>query len=299
MRVVAAIVNWNGAEVIAGCVRSLLDQELPGGMEIRVLVVDNGSIDDSDRLAAAMSDRVVLLHNAKNEGVPFAFNQCLEYALEVDSDYLLITNNDTVVDPHGLANAIMEIERMGDRVVIGPTLLDMGRKDVIQSAGSLLLRGPTRGKHLNPGRSLGDLGPDVMACDYTGIFVLRTKEIGQIRFNEHFFAYWEDVDYCYRLRQAGYRIAISPRFLIWHYGSFTAGKISGFGEYYSTRNKILFTVEEMGTKDVLSTLGYLLLDQGLDTLKRSLSTRKERNRFAIFVRAFIDGTLGRAGKRFG
>jgi GT2 family glycosyltransferase len=298
MLVVAAITNWNGAEVLEDCVRSLLEQELPNEVDIRVLVVDNGSVDGSDRRAAAMDERVALIRNDKNEGVPFAFNQCLDYAVAVDSDYLLITNNDTIVESHGIANALREIEKLGDKVVIGPTLLEMRSKDLVQSAGSRLLRCPTRVAHVNSGRSVGELGPDTMECDYTGIFVIRTKEIGPTRFKEQYFAYWEDVDYCHRLRNEGYRIAISPGFLIWHYGSFTAGKISGFGEYYGTRNRILFTVGELEPRDIVSTMEYVLIDHGLDILRRAIAGKDDRTKITIFVRAVIDGTLGRAGKRY-
>src|SRR5437016_2987592 len=90
------ILNWNGGEVLQECVRSVFALRYPS---FEVIIVDNGSTDGSAEMLRERYPSVLLLENDKNLGFAAGNNRGIALALERGNDYVMILNNDTIVEP--------------------------------------------------------------------------------------------------------------------------------------------------------------------------------------------------------
>src|SRR5262245_8477700 len=111
------VVNWNGREMLRGCLESLCRR--PQGVRVEVVVVDNGSADGAPDMVAAEFPEVVLVRNAHNAGFARANNQA---AARAAGRYLFFLNNDTLVPPGTLAALLAYAEAHPEVGMIGPRL---------------------------------------------------------------------------------------------------------------------------------------------------------------------------------
>lgn len=113
------IANWNCKELLRGCLRSLL--ELPQGVSVEVIVVDNASADGSPDLIAEEFPEVTLIRNAENRGFSTANNQA---AAKARGRYLFFLNNDTLIPPMTLSRLVAFAETHPEIGMVGPRLRD-------------------------------------------------------------------------------------------------------------------------------------------------------------------------------
>lgn len=187
---------------------------------------------------------LVLIETGENLGFAGGNNVGLRYILaQPDADYVWLLNNDTIVDGSAL-RAMVELSESRQQVgMVGSKLLDYFRNDVIQAAGggrTSRWRGLTR--HL--GRDQLDNGQwdDVLEPDYiTGASLLVKREtvedIGLLE--ERYFLYSEEVDWCLRAREKGWKLLYSPRSRVWHKGGATVRYGSPLHDYYTVRSMLL------------------------------------------------------------
>lgn len=207
MKVMAAvsvcIVTYNSAEDIEACLNAVIQQSHP--VE-RIVVVDNASTDGTAERVLQFADQVHFLMNKVNNGFAGGQNQAIR---QTRSDYVLVLNPDVVLDPHYLSEIIAFMERQ-PRVgsVTGKLVLAADPK-VMDSAGLGMKR--TRNAY--------DLGAGELAAKWSIIqpvfgvsgaaAVYRSAMIQDIEiegqfFDEHFFAYKEDVDVAWRANKLGW-----------------------------------------------------------------------------------------------
>jgi GT2 family glycosyltransferase len=226
-RVAVIVLNWNGKALTLDCVRSLLEIHTPN---VEIVVVDNASSDGSaGAVAQAFRDRVVVLANDENLGFARGNNVGIGYALERGADYVLLLNNDTVVDPR-LIDALLRPFSDASVGVTGPKVYYYTPPDRIWSAGGevLLARGVSR--HIGireKDRGQFDEPRDV---DYvTGCALMAKREVFEAvgLLDPTYVAYYEDADLCMRARRAGFRIVYAPDGKVWHkISASTGGQVS-------------------------------------------------------------------------
>lgn len=213
------LLNWNGRRDTIECLRSLEDLDYPG---CEVVVVDQGSADDSvDRIREA-HPAVTLIEAGKNLGFAGGNNLGTRYALEQGAEYVWLLNNDTVTDPRALT-AMVEVAENDSKIgAVGSVLYYMEEPERVQAWGGervSLLWGTVRPhKGPTPGGSLQYL---------TGASLLMKSEalrdVGLL--DEGFFPiYWEDAEFGFRLRKAGWGLAVAGDARIWHKESTTMNK---------------------------------------------------------------------------
>jgi GT2 family glycosyltransferase len=214
MKASVIVLSWNGMDYLQGCLDAVLAQDYP---DVELIVVDNGSADGSPDFVEEQYPELRLIRNARNLGFAAGNNVGLRAAT---GDVLVLLNQDTVVKPGWLEALVTTLE--------DPTIGIVGCKllypdGTIQHAGGQIV--DARGTPQHVGHGEPDVGQyDAVAdVDYvTGAALGVSREalarIGQL--DEGFApAYYEDVDWCYRARKAGLRVAYCPNAVAVHYES--------------------------------------------------------------------------------
>jgi GT2 family glycosyltransferase len=217
-RVSIIVLNWNGLKDTIECLESLKKITYPN---YEVIVVDNGSKgNDAQVLEEKFGDYIHLIRNNKNSGYTGGNNIGVRYALTYSvPDYVLILNNDVVVDQAFLTEMVGAAAD-GQVGLVGPKAYVYGSSD---SRLELVWYEVDmhKGKASHVGRWEIDHGQydEVRQVDYVqGSCLLVRQEVIQTvgLFDEEYFCYWDETDYCYRVREAGYRIIYAPHAKIWH-----------------------------------------------------------------------------------
>jgi GT2 family glycosyltransferase len=250
-RVSIIVLNWNGLQDTVECLESLQKITHPNH---EIIVVDNGSTgDDADVLEEKLGDCIHLIRNDLNYGYAGGNNTGIRYALEnCATDYVLVLNNDTTVAP-GLLDHLVGAAESDDRIgLVGPKVYYHGFPDRIYAAGGRVSMRTGQSFHI--GMKEKDSGRyDVrQEVDYLPGCCLLIKRAVIERaglFDESYFCYWEETDYCFRAREAGYRVVYVPEAKIWHkapvvlraWQKTPAGqKESALYHYYMIRNAFRF-----------------------------------------------------------
>ncbi|MHC1680321.1 MAG: glycosyltransferase family 2 protein [Methanomassiliicoccales archaeon] len=291
MKIAITIINWNGENVIGPCLNSILNLKSRQQDSITIIVIDNGSVDSSIEKIKGINKNIIIIENNTNMGVPHAFNQCFKYAENNYFDYILITNNDVIFDNLALVEGIDALEKYGPNVIVTPTILDINFQNIIQSMGCIVKKYPSRGEGIEAGNEINDNLPEIIECDYCGIFIMKVKELNCERFCEGLFGYWEDVDYCLRMKKRGYRIISVRNFKIWHHGSYTIKKVTGFFAYYGTRNRIWYAKKYTNFINLYYTWIYTLVFSAISIFLQIIKFNCGGNILKYYLRGIIDGTL--------
>lgn len=226
------IVSWNVREDLHECLKSLGigDQGLgvsDGGSDIEIIVVDNGSTDGTAGMVRNEFPQVRLIVNERNLGYTKANNQGIQRGR---GKYILLLNPDTVVQTNALQTLILCAEAHPEGGIIGPKLLNPDGS-IQRSARSF----PDIGAGLFRNTPLGRLFPHnpfvrrylltdfrydtVREVDWvSGAAMLVRREVFERigLLDEGFWAYCEDVDLCWRARQAGFKVLFCPHAVIIH-----------------------------------------------------------------------------------
>jgi GT2 family glycosyltransferase len=212
------ILNWNGLGDTIECLESLKRITYPN---YEVIVVDNGSQgNDAQVLQERFGDYIHLIQNDKNYGYTGGSNIGIRYALNDSSpDYFLILNNDVVVTPDFVTRMVEVADGDTSIGIVGSKILLHGLPNIIQSIGC------RRNMRSGMGTFIGNKEVDhgqhdaVREVDYVVGCCLLIKrgvvaKVGLL--DESYFCYCEEIDYCFRVRKAGYKILSAPNAKIWH-----------------------------------------------------------------------------------
>ena len=257
----AVVLNYNGRHLLETLLPSLEAQSLPG---VNVVVVDNGSSDDSVSWLARERPGLEVVCLSENVGVTRALNVCLEAA---NTEFVALLNNDLEVDPDCLGELVKALRAHPAAGSAGGKLLDFERRGVIDGAGDTLTwrgNGHRRG-HGEPDRGQYDEPRAIFgACG--GAAVYRRSALQEVGlFDEDFYAFFEDVDWSLRAQVAGFQCRYVPTALAYHMGSATIGRgLSDFSRYHLWRNGIWLVGKGLPLSVLLRHLHQLAFGQALN-----------------------------------
>ena len=226
----AILLNWNRAEDTLACVASLLAADYA---PLQVLVVDQASQDRSPARIRARFPMVDVLELAQNVGFAAGMNHGIVHALGQGATHLLLLNNDTWVDP-GMIRALLAALTPGVGMV-GPVIFYADHPDQVWSMGGgmhpVLLE--MTGRH---GRGAPLPSQPVARGFLSGCcLLLPATTVAQVGlWDERFFMYYEDLDYCLRVTQAGLRLLLAPDARMWHKVSASSGGARSPQERFAT-----------------------------------------------------------------
>lgn len=242
-RVTVIILNWNGKADTLECLASLQNDQYA---EKHVLVVDNGSSDDSAQALREACPDYEVLETGENLGFTGGNNAGIRRALEMGADYVFLLNNDTVVEPDALTRLVEAAQALPEYGILTPVINYYDRPDEAWFAGSRMDLKRGVAVHDNshvPART--DPPRDVPWT--TGCAMLIPAPVIQDvgGFDERYFLNWEDVDLSLRIRATGKTIALVPAARILHKVSATLSQ-TDTGTYYYLRNQLLLLREHAG-----------------------------------------------------
>ena len=256
------IVSWNVHDLLAQALSSLY-RHAEHLDPLEVIVVDNASQDGSAEMVAREFPEVHLIANRDNRGFTGGNNQGLTAA---SGDYVLLLNSDAEVRPGALQALVSYLDEHPDTGMVGPHLLNADG-----STQSSRRRFPTLPvlflestwlQGLLPRSALAryyaqDL-PDTREQDVDWItgaaMLVRREAVDQVgMFDEGYFMYSEELDWCRRFREAGWRIAYTPRSEIIHYGGKSSEQVTAARHIYFQSSKVRYTRKVHGvlTAEVL------------------------------------------------
>jgi GT2 family glycosyltransferase len=239
------IVNWNGRRLLDACLAAVFSQTTPAEL---VIVVDNGSTDDS---IAHLRDRwpaVRVVELGRNAGVAAGNNAGIRAALDAGARYVLLLNNDAFMRPQVIGELHRAVTEGGAETwAAAPKILYRSEPDRIWSAGGSFewWRGLSRDRGTNErDRGQYDAPADI---DYsnTCCLLVRAEAFTHVGLmDEAYFMYYDDSDFSARIRRAGGRIRYVPAAEVLHdVQASSRGAPNGsslFALYYTTRNRPRF-----------------------------------------------------------
>jgi GT2 family glycosyltransferase len=275
-RVGIVILNWNGRDDVLNCVSTLPRLKYPN---FTAAVVDNASTDGSVAALRQRFPQQRILEMETNLGFCGGNNRGIEDALRHGAEYVLLLNNDTEMHPE-LVTELVRVARSDPRIAaVGAKNLRLQDPREVWGAYGELTYGKELVRVIGKGEADGPAYREVRDVDWVignGILMSRVaiETIGG--FDEQFFGYHEDVDWCTRARRQGFRIVFNGNATVFH---------KGFGAAQATR-AVPFPVL------------YFLGRNGIFFARKHGSLR-QRSCFAArflaeVVRVFISGRLGRA-----
>ena len=246
------VLNWNGWRDTLECLASLQRLDYSN---YEVIVVDNGSTDDSISHIHSHYPEVELLETGRNLGFSAGCNRGIVRALDQSADYVWLLNNDTIVHPDALTHLVNTAMSDPHTGATGSAIYSAHSPHQLDAWG---------GGRINfwLGRSRHAIRPvQNEAIDFlTGASILIARSaierLGLL--DEGFFMYWEDADYCFRLRRAGFTIAVAGDSRIWHKGSASIGKSSPQMDTYFNASAARFFRRHSRTPRVSLWTGVLL-----------------------------------------
>lgn len=254
------LVCWNNKAYLRPCLRSLFDAGLRSAFE--VVVVDNGSTDGSQEMLQADFPGVRIVQNEGNVGLARACNQGIECTV---APYVLLLNNDTLVNGRSLDRLIEFMDGTPDAGAVGVTLLNedgsfQGAWSRFSSLGQEFLIATRLGERLWPGYPSHRQQPTGGACAgwlSSACLLLRRAALGDVGLlDEEYFIYGDEADLQYRLIRAGWKVYHLPDATIVHFGGRSMDRWRRRKMVY--RGKMLFYRKNYGTLKELSLRGLLL-----------------------------------------
>lgn len=235
------IINWNLKQDTADCIDSLLQANADLK---RITVVDNGSTDGSVAfLIERFGEDLGIAALSENLGFAKGSNVGIERAMQEGAEWIFLMNNDTVIAPDFLA-ALEKAILIGksEYDLFSPLILYFNEPDRIWYLGDRLVPGTMISTNPYTHKKASELDlPVLVPSDFIngcGMLVNRKvyEKVGMM--DTSLFIYHEEVDFCWRARQAGFKAASVPGARMWHKISSIMGKQKPRARYLQTRNQI-------------------------------------------------------------
>ncbi|GFO71380.1 hypothetical protein BJAS_P0803 [Bathymodiolus japonicus methanotrophic gill symbiont] len=280
-KILIIIVTWNKKEYVIDLLNSLSAINFPRE-QLDILVIDNASNDGTVEALDAQFNDIQIIRNSENIGGTGGFNTGLAWAFEQAEsryDYLWLLDNDVVVHQDALSELVTILDTQPDIAIAGSTMMQLDYPWRINEMGAFVDR--ERGtllfnRHLKevlgwrdkalPELLTGDadLSNKLSYCqpsmdvDYVAAasLLIRAPVAKQAGLWMDFFIHYDDVEWCLRIAQAGHRIVISAKSLIWHVSAIA--KVPSWILYYDNRNVLYLLDRHSDLLAVKNTIRWIL-----------------------------------------
>lgn len=240
--VAVVILNWNGRKFLEQFLPSVLQTVYPN---FSVVVADNASTDDSLKFLQNHYPQVSIIQNPDNEGFARGYNLALK---NVKADYYVLLNSDVEVTPGWMGSVVALMESDLQIAACQPKVLSYHEKNVFEYAGASggwidYLGYPfSRGRVFDVCEADEGQYEDAVPCFWaTGAaFFVRSNLFHEMRgFDPFFFAHQEEIDLCWRMQLAGYKVYVQPASIVFHVGGGTLPKGDSLKTFLNFRNNLI------------------------------------------------------------
>ncbi|MFA5933080.1 MAG: glycosyltransferase family 2 protein [Microgenomates group bacterium] len=264
MLVSVVIPSWNGIELLNDCLLSLEKQSYKS---LEVIVVDNGSSDDSVKYIKSNFPKFKVVELSYNQGFSVAVNIGIKKSL---GEYIFILNNDTEVDKNCILHLVKALSKNQEVGMMASKILNFYQRDFIDNAGDEL---DTVGHLLVKGYGKKDglkFSKQYSLFLVSGGGSLFKREVFEKigYFDESYFMYMEDADLCFRAQLAGFRALFEPRAIIYHKRMATSSKNLSLVECLNFRNMTMNIIKDFPVALLMHNFNWLkIILVNLNTLK--------------------------------
>ncbi len=252
--VAIVILNWNG--------KNFLAQYLPSVMASlysskKIIVADNASTDDSISFLQNNYPQVQIIQNPANEGFAKGYNTALK---QVESDYYVLLNSDVEVTPNWIGPVIELMEQDKMIAACQPKILAFDDKTKFEYAGACGGWLDEFGYPFSRGRVFDFCEKDtgqydtVQQCFWASgaAFFVRSSVYHELKgLDEFFFAHQEEIDLCWRMQLAGYKIFAQPASVIYHVGGGTLQRGNTQKTFLNFRNNLVMLAKNLSFAEAL------------------------------------------------
>ncbi|KKR03339.1 MAG: Glycosyl transferase family 2 [Microgenomates group bacterium GW2011_GWB1_40_9] len=296
--IIAIIVNWNGKDDTVRCLESLQKISLFGNT-LSIIVVDNGSTNDSVSVIKKTFPGIFVIETGKNLGFTGGNNIGIQKAMEIGADLIWFLNNDTLVDRQVLSFASVfddsSVGACGSKIYFAAghefhhdRYKESERGRVFWYAGGIVdwnnlyasHRGVDEVDHGQYDKSIET--PFITGCS----LVVRREVVERVgMLDDKYFLYLEDLDWNIRIQKAGYKTIYFPKSIVWHVNAGSSGRPGNpMHEYYFTRNRLF-----LGMRYASLRTKFALIREGF---------RFFIGKSAIRRKAVLDWLFGRLGFQY-
>jgi len=238
-KISVVVLCYNGVQLTLGCLESILKQDY-GNVE--VVLVDNGSTDGTISLVTEKFPQARWVQNHQNLGYAMGNNKGIEYALASEAEAVFLVNNDTRLHETCISNLVKSLKADPKIGVIGPMVYTWDGNKTISSAGGMVNWRMAYAANVGMGeKDAGQYqGRYVDFINGCGILVSREaiKRTGGL--DPTFFMYWEETDWCLRVKKSGFEVYFEPAGEMEHKAPIVSTELGPTTLYYMTRNRFLF-----------------------------------------------------------
>ena len=288
-KIAIIIVNWKQYQLTKLCLYSLQKIKYDN---YQIILIDNESNPKELKKIKNQFDKIITFPNQKNLGFTGANNVGIEYAIKNDFEYVMLINNDTEVEKNFINPLIELLEKNQNFGAAQPLILNYYNRNKVWSAGGFLNKFFGYTYVIKSPEGIKKNIDWITGC----CFFLRTdviKKIGLL--DENFFAYYEDVDWSIRIKNAGYDLAFVKSSVVYHHGSKSSknesneGTLSPFVHYLNIRNHIFLLRKN---KDVFNSVGVLFF-QFFKIVSYSVYfiVRVRINKLNMVYKGLVDGLM--------
>jgi len=244
------ILNWNNWPDTKICI-DFLKKSISNSDNL-IIVVDNGSSDDSVENLRELKD-IVLLESKSNLGFSGGCNLGIKYCVDHFCDYIVLLNNDAVVSKDTILHMLSAMQRYRNRALIGSIVFN--HDGSIQSAGMKINKITGRVEAYKQFNVMNRIDYITGCCLLLPINFI--SEVGY--FDDNFFLYWEDADLSIRANLAGYKLVIDPQSMVFHKDSASTKDNPYIKELYYNLSQLLFMKKHHYTRLALTNVFFRLI----------------------------------------
>jgi len=293
--VIFVILNTNRRDDTMACLDSIRKNTY---QNYKTLVLDNASTDGSIDAIHATFPEVEIIALQQNLGYAGNNNVGVRAAMAQEADWVFVLNEDTNLAPDCLEQLVVIGESDPHIGIVGPMVYHHDEPTIIQSAGGAL-GSDWNSRHL--GQNEADTGQFPKPHDVEWIsgcaILVRRQVIEQVgALDDEFFYYWEEVEWCLRARERGWRIVHIPQAKLWHKGVQRNYRPKPSVVYYATRNRFLmFKKRRAPFRAWLAAWVQTLRTLSSWSLRpKWRGQRAQRNAMALAIWDYFTGHFGRA-----
>jgi GT2 family glycosyltransferase len=293
-QVTAVILNTNRKDDTLVCLESLECNTYP---RLAMIVLDNASTDGSVDAIRERFPKAEILPIEENKGYAGNNNIGIQAALDRGADWVLVLNEDTILDPLAVSKLVEYGETNPKAGILGPLVHHYNDPEVIQSAGGKM---DQRMNAYHLGENELDHGQykEPLPVDWVSgcAIMVRRQVIEQAGLlDERFYYYWEETEWCLRARENGWQIYMVPAAKLWHKGVQIDYKPSPSVTYYYIRNHLLLQAKHHAPIMIRLVLWFALMKRLVSWTVKPRWRDKAEHRNAL-VRAMLDYIRGCWGK---
>ncbi|MCR4680015.1 MAG: glycosyltransferase family 2 protein [Bacteroidales bacterium] len=256
-KLAVVILNWNGKRFLERFLPALV-KSMPDYAEL--IVADNASSDGSVDFMRQHYPDVRIILNKRNEGFALGYNLALE---QVEAQYFCLLNSDIEVTEHWIEPIIEMMDENEKIAAVQPKLLSFDRRDEFEYAGAAggyidkygypFCRGRVFSK-LEKDHGQYDTEADVFWASGAAMFVRSDVYRTMGGLDPDFFAHMEEIDFCWRIKNTGYKIKVNPKSVIYHIGGGTLPKNNSYKTYLNFRNNLYLLLKNLPEERIFRTL---------------------------------------------